>query len=131
MKIVNIDKKKYFDKRNKEGIFVSTVAKSAFIGYTYQFQVALLAVFFLEEKLYDISQVIPEIDEIEHNFDDIMCIRDNPKKDLYIQVNLNKNYEKNGLKFYMNDEKDLIVIHLPSEEISEYIFSKFHPSRIN
>lgn len=148
---------------------MSTVAKSAFIGYTYQFQVALLAVFFLEEKLYDISQVIPEIDEIEHNFDDIMCIRDNPKKDLYIQVknseknhfrfeddniyfnsqaittrkhainiivtrnenNLNKNYEKNGLKFYMNDEKDLIVIHLPSEEISEYIFSKFHPSRIN
>ena len=75
---------------------MSTVAKSAFVGYTYQFQVALLSVFFLEENLFDINQVIPEIKADNHNFDDILCCRNNSQKDFYIQV---KNYESNRITF--------------------------------
>ena len=148
---------------------MSTVAKSAFVGYTYQFQVALLSVFFLEENLFDINQVIPEIKADNHNFDDILCCRNNSQKDFYIQVknyesnritfdntkvcfngqeiilkqnainiivtknshNLESNSEKNSFKFYKNDKIGLVVIHLPSELISEYIFTNFSPSRIN
>jgi len=148
---------------------MSIVAKSAFVGYTYQFQVALLSVFFLEENLFDINQVIPEIKAENHNFDDILCSRNSPNKNFYIQVknyeknqiifdkdkvyfnsqeittkqnainiivtrnthNLDTNSESNGFRFYKNDNNDFIAIHLPSEVISEYIFSKFHSSRIN
>lgn len=148
---------------------MSSIARSAFVGYTYQFQVALLMVFFLEENLFDINQVRPEINDTHHNFDDIWCYRNRSLNDLFIQVknhsqneitfrdnkvyfnkkevvqnqgliniivtrnqhNLTNNSEANGFEFYMNDIKDLIVIHLSPDTISDYIFQKFHPSRIN
>lgn len=147
---------------------MSTIAKSAFIGYSYQFQVATMAVFFLEEGLYSIEQIKPEIDSSNHNFDDIYCYRARPNKDFYIQVkncninnitfmenkvffnskeivkkensiniivtknshNLKQNHKSGGFNFYRDKNKDLIVIHLPPEIITDYIFKKFVPSRV-
>src|SRR5690554_1081803 len=75
---------------------MSSIARSAFVGYTYQFQVALLMVFFLEENLFDINQVRPEINDTHHNFDDIWCHRKRSLNDLFIQV---KNHSQNEITF--------------------------------
>lgn len=148
---------------------MSDTAKSAFVGFSYQFQVALLTTFFLEEKLFSINQVQSEIRKNSHDFDDIWCHREDGKMDFYVQAknytcnkidilddkvyfngkeillkqnainiivtrnshNLENNSENNGFKYYKHNNLNLIAIHLPSEVISDYIFTKFHPSRIN
>ena len=79
---------------------MSNPAKSAFVGYTYQSLVAMLAVFLLEQGIYSLEEVKAEITIEGKSFDDLLLIRSGNKKDIYIQV---KNTQKNIINFKNNE----------------------------
>lgn len=113
---------------------MSTSAKAAFVGYSYQLQVAILLVFLLEEKTYSLITIKPEIDA-DDNFDDIECQRTDSNENLYLQI---KNTTHNlitfkGNKIYFNNNEvikrqgftNIIVTRNPHNLINNSDFNGF------
>ncbi len=78
---------------------MSNPAKSAFIGYNYEAIVATLGVFLMEQGLFDINEVRPEIGPDGLSFDDIFLSRENAAP-IYLQT---KNTTRNNIKIDNND----------------------------